>query len=98
VTDYFNAGDLSYYMHVKKKKFKEPQAKFLIANIIVGLEFLHSCGVIHRDIRPQNLVFDEFGYLKIIDFGYARFATKYNSADTSGTPCYMAPETILRQN
>ena len=52
VTDFFNSGDLSYYMHVKKKKFREAQAKFLIANVIVGLEFLHSCGVIHRDIRP----------------------------------------------
>ena len=97
MTDYHNSGDLSYYMHIKKKKFTEVQAKFLIANIIICLDFLHNCGVIHRDVRPQNLVFDERGYLHLIDFGYARFLTKYNAADTSGTPCYMAPEVVLRQ-
>jgi serine/threonine protein kinase len=58
---------------------------------------LHSCGIIHRDIRPHNLIFDNEGYIKIIDFGLARFFRKHNSADTSGTPGYMAPEILLRQ-
>jgi serine/threonine protein kinase len=84
-------------MHESKRKFKEIQAKFIVANIIIGLEFLHSCGVIHRDIRPHNLVFDSNGYIKIIDFGLARIMQTNNSADTSGTPCYMAPEILLRQ-
>jgi serine/threonine protein kinase len=89
---------LSYYMHYKKKKFNEKQAKFIIANIVLALEFIHNNGVIHRDVRPENLVFDSDGYLKIIDFGLARPWMKNNSADTSGTPCYMAPEILLRQN
>lgn len=62
------------------------------------MEFVHSNGVIHRDVRPQNLVFCKDGYLKLIDFGLARPWIKNNSADTSGTPCYMAPEVLLRQN
>ncbi len=96
VTDYKEGGDLAYYMYHKKKKFTEKQAKFIVANIILGLEFIHSNGVIHRDIRPQNVVFSEDGYLSIIDFGLARICSKNNSADTSGTPCYMAPEVLLR--
>lgn len=59
VTDYLEGGDLGYYMHVKKKKFTENQAKFIIANIIIALEFVHGNGVIHRDVRPENLVFNE---------------------------------------
>jgi len=97
VSEYFDGGDLSYYLHEKKRKFKEIHAKFIVANIIIGLEFLHSCGIIHRDIRPQNLVFDSNGYIKIIDFGLARIMQANNSADTSGTPCYMAPEILFRQ-
>lgn len=50
-------------MHYKKKKFTEKQAKFITANIIIALEFLHSNGVIHRDVRPENVVFNEKGYL-----------------------------------
>lgn len=98
VTDYLEGGDLGYYMHVKKKKFTENQAKFIIANIIIALEFVHGNGVIHRDVRPENVVFNEQGYLSLIDFGLARVFVKNNSADTSGTPCYMAPEILLRQN
>ena len=44
------------------------------------------------------MVFDKDGYLSLIDFGLARIWIKNNSADTSGTPCYMAPEILLRQN
>ena len=49
-TEYLSGGDLSYYIHQKKKVFKEAEVKFIVANIILGLEFLHNNGVIHRDI------------------------------------------------
>ena len=59
VTDYLEGGDLSYYLHHNKKKFSEKQAKFIIANIILALEFVHGNGVIHRDVRPEDVVFNE---------------------------------------
>ena len=55
-------------------------------------------GVLHRDIKPENLVFDSTGYLKITDLGVARAHKVENSAETSGTPGYMAPEVMCRQN
>lgn len=66
--------------------------------LIIGLEYLHQNSVIHRDIKPENLVFDEHGYLHITDLGIARIWKPQNSSDTSGTPGYMAPEVMCRQN
>jgi serine/threonine protein kinase len=82
----------------RKRKFKEVEARFYIGCIIVGLEYLHLNSIIHRDIKPENLVLDEKGYLRITDLGIARYMKPNNSADTSGTPGYMAPEVMCRQD
>lgn len=59
---------------------------------------MHNKGVIHRDIKPENLVFESNGYLRLTDFGIARIWQRENAKDTSGTPGYMAPEVMCRQN
>lgn len=64
----------------------------------MGLEFLHLNNIIHRDIKPENIVFDERGYLRITDMGIARAVKPNNNSDTSGTPGYMAPEVMCRQD
>lgn len=63
-----------------------------------ALGYAHSLGIIHRDIKPENIVLDDKGYPRITDLGIARYFRAENSADTSGTPGYMAPEVICRQN
>lgn len=98
VTEFVSGGDLGYYLNVKKKQFSQEQAKFIMANLILSIEFLHVNGVIYKDVRPENFVFESNGYLKMIDFGLARIYQSNNSSDTSGTPGYMAPEVLLRQN
>lgn len=65
---------------------------------MLSLEYLHRNCILHRDIKPENLVFDEKGYLRITDLGIARVWSTENSKDTSGTPGYMAPEVMCRQN
>ena len=97
VLDLKNGGDLMYHIS-RTKKFSEIQVRFFIACITNGLNYIHNNGILHRDIKPENLVFDEKGYLHITDFGIARIWTPENSKDTSGTPGYMAPEVIFRQN
>lgn len=53
--------------------------EFMIACMIVGLEYMHNNGVIHWDIKPENLVMDSNGYVRITDMGIARIWTPENS-------------------
>lgn len=71
---------------------------FIIACTVLGLEYIHTKGVMHRDVKPENLVIDKNGYICLTDLGIARVLSPDNASDTSGTPGYMAPEVIFRQN
>ena len=97
VMDLLNGGDLRYHI-AHKKTFAENQTKFIIANMLLALEYIHKKNIIHRDIKPENLVLESNGYVRITDFGVAKINEKDNSSETSGTPGYMAPEVILVQN
>jgi len=97
VMDLMPGGDLRYHIS-RHRRFTEEQTKFFVACIVNGLEYLHMNGIIHRDIKPENLVLDVRGYVRITDMGIARVWRPDNSSDTSGTPGYMAPEVMCRQN
>ena len=71
IMDYLDGGDLRYHIG-KKGRFSEAESKFFIANLIIGLEYMHNNNVIHRDIKPENLVLDKDGYLRITDMGISR--------------------------
>lgn len=68
----------------------------MLACLVLSLEYIHKKRVIHRDVKPENLVFDHRGYLYLADFGISRIkqSKKNNSKDNSGTPGYMAPEVL----
>ena len=72
--------------------------EFIIACIVLGLEYIHSKSIIHRDIKPENLILDDKGYVRITDFGISKFFSTKNSHETSGTPGYMSPEVMRGQN
>ena len=63
--------------------------------LILGLKYLHDSGIMHRDLKLQNLLLDENGYLKIVDFGVAQ-VLRHNqvSYQVAGTPAYFAPEIL----
>jgi len=95
--DIMPGGDLRHHI-ARHKKFTEEQTKFFVACMVTCLEYIHNQGILHRDIKPENLVFDAQGYLRTTDLGIARVWRPDNSTDTSGTPGYMAPEVMCRQN
>ena len=97
VMDLLTGGDLRYHI-AHKRTFSEKQTKFIIANMLLALEYIHNKNIIHRDIKPENLVLESNGYVRITDFGVAKINEEDNSSETSGTPGYMAPEVILVQN
>ncbi|CAD8084293.1 unnamed protein product [Paramecium sonneborni] len=97
VMDLLTGGDLRYHIG-KMRRFKEHQTKFFIACVLLSLEYLHNNNIIHRDLKPENLVLDKYGYVRLTDLGIARMWKPDNSQDTSGTPGYMAPEVMCRQN
>ena len=95
--DYLGGGDLRYHLCCNRR-FNEEITRFFVACLVSGLEHIHRRNVIHRDVKPENLVLDYDGYLRLTDFGISRLWREENATDTSGTPGYMAPEVMCRQN
>ena len=98
VLDYLPGGDLRYYIN-RGIFFSENQIRFFISNIILSLNYIHNMNILHRDVKPENLVFDGRGYLHLTDFGIARkIKTEKPIVDKSGTPGYFAPEVLLKKS
>jgi serine/threonine protein kinase len=72
-------------------------AKFYAAQIILALEYLHKSDILYRDLKPENCLIDEFGYLKLADFGLSKMNVKKDNAKSiCGTPEYLAPEILFK--
>ncbi|CAH0406576.1 unnamed protein product [Chilo suppressalis] len=80
----------------KKGCLNEDQVKKITWDLVSALYYLHSHRVLHRDLKPQNVLLDSTGRAKLCDFGLARIMTNSTHILTSikGTPLYMAPELI----
>ena len=75
-------------------RFREEVTRFYAAQIVLALEYLHSLDVIFRNLKPENLILDHRGYLKITAFEFAK-RVKGRTWTLCGTPEYLAPEIIL---
>jgi len=71
ILEYCNGGDLSYHL-AKREIFDEPEACFYIAEIILAIDYVHSLNVIYRDMKPENILIDADGHMKLADFGLAK--------------------------
>ncbi len=69
-----------------------------MANVVEALAYLHSLSVVYRDLKPENMMVATNGYLKLVDFGFAkRLGRTENTWTFCGTPDYLPPEIIMGQ-
>lgn len=69
--DYVPGGELFEYIR-RNGRFSEPDARFFAAEIVEALAHLHAFGVMYRDLKPENVLLDSTGHIKLIDFGFAK--------------------------
>eukprot|EP00929_Paragymnodinium_shiwhaense_P119598 TRINITY_DN91501_c0_g1_i1.p1 TRINITY_DN91501_c0_g1~~TRINITY_DN91501_c0_g1_i1.p1 ORF type:complete len:2121 (+),score=667.37 TRINITY_DN91501_c0_g1_i1:86-6448(+) len=74
---------------------KRPQAQFYLGSIALALEFLHERRIAYLDLKGENCLIDQHGYLKVIDFGIAERVKTGRLHVVKGTPLFMAPEVVL---
>ncbi|KAK0729889.1 kinase-like domain-containing protein [Lasiosphaeris hirsuta] len=99
--DYIPGGELFTYLR-KYRRFDEDMARFYAAEIVLVLEYLHEQqgGIAYRDMKPENLLLDAEGHIKLVDFGFAKRLGNNDDEHAvetytlCGTPEYLAPEVI----
>ncbi|KAI0035766.1 cAMP dependent protein kinase [Vararia minispora EC-137] len=89
---YVPGGEL--FTHLRRVgRFTPDVTRFYLAIIILALRFLHSYNIVYRDLKPENLLLDSRGYLRLTDFGFAKVVDD-RTWTLCGTPEYLAPEII----
>lgn len=97
VLDFCPGGELFFHLH-KQGRFNEKQAKFYFAEILLGLEYLHGQDIVYRDLKPENVLLDIDGHIKITDFGLSKehMNKRQRTYSYCGSPEYMCPEMLKK--
>ncbi|ORZ12206.1 kinase-like domain-containing protein [Absidia repens] len=95
VMDYAPGGELFRILR-KNKSFSESTARFYAAEVLLAIEYLHHLDIAYRDIKPENILLDAQGHVKLADFGFSKKVTDLTWT-VCGTPDYLAPEIIRAQ-
>lgn len=95
--EYVPGGELFRLMS-EEEELDMDQVRLYLAELFLAVDYLHSIGVIYRDIKPENILLSADGHIKLTDFGLSKEIGVNESTKTfCGTPEYVAPEVILRE-
>jgi len=98
VLDYCPGGELFFHLS-RFRRFPERVARFYAAELLLAIGHLHKRGIIYRDLKPENVLLDSDGHVKLGDFGLAKAGIKHpceGATSMCGTPEYMAPEVLAQ--
>ena len=95
VLEYVPGGELFTYLRTVQY-LQNDAARFYAAQVTSMFEYMHSKSIVYRDLKPENLLIDSQGYLKLTDFGFAK-VIEGRTYTLCGTPEYLAPEILLQK-
>ncbi|XP_022249330.1 citron Rho-interacting kinase-like [Limulus polyphemus] len=101
VMEFHPGGDLLSLLDCHDSLLPESMAKFYLTELVLAIYSLHTMGYVHRDIKPDNILIDRTGHIKLADFGSAAKLNEHNTVTSRmpvGTPDYIAPEVLLAMN
>ncbi len=95
LTEFMQGGELFFHLF-RERRFKNEKTRFYLTEIILAIDFLHKNKMMYRDLKPENVLIDSKGHIKITDFGLSKILNKdkQKTYTICGTPQYLAPEIL----
>jgi len=103
IFDMCSGGDLKYHLKAgvtaekKDRSFDKARAQFYAAEVLLGLEHIHSFDIVYRDLKPNNILLDAVGHVKISDLGLTIKLRNKPLKHLAGTGGYWAPEIVMKE-
>lgn len=97
VTDFYEGGDLFSFLRAHHNDVRESQAIRIIAEVVLALQSMHEMGIVYRDLKPENVLLDKDGHVRLADLGLAKLLDRdidYLTSTICGSLSYAAPEML----
>jgi serine/threonine protein kinase len=91
--EYIAGGELFSRLR-REGRFATDVGLFYSTEILLALQYLHKQNIVYRDLKPENLLIDNEGHIKLADFGFAKILENDKTFTLCGTPEYLAPEIV----